>query len=77
MEEEILSLLLKCMELEVINGYKVTREGNAFLVIQWGNTSMKYPRCFADYVEEIRCLSSILKFSFLMFFVNLICWLLY
>lgn len=47
-----------------MNGFNAIVEGDYFLAIQWDSSSMSYPWRLADWMEEIRSISSMMPFSF-------------
>lgn len=47
-----------------MNGLNVIVDGDSLMAFQWGSTSTLYPRRLADWMEEIRSLSSMTQFSF-------------
>lgn len=50
-EAKTFSLLLGYRELKAMNGFKAIIEGDSFLAIQWGSTSITYPCRLDDWVK--------------------------
>lgn len=63
-EAGIYSLLIGCRELNHLSGLYSIVEGDSLLAVVWGSSNKAYPWCIADWVVEIRYLSTYLSFTF-------------
>lgn len=58
-------MLMGCRELHQQNAHNAIIEGGSFSAIQWGSGAAKCPWWLADWVEEIKHISTQLQCCFL------------